>query len=56
MKKLFSGGRCLFGSLAAVMSATSAFPMTVFADNISSANFDMRDHDDYGFPEGSDQK
>ncbi len=42
MKKLFSGRRCLFGSLTAVMSVTSAFPVTVFADNISSANFDMR--------------
>lgn len=42
MKKQHFGGRCLLGSLTAALAATAAFPATVLADNISSANFDMR--------------
>jgi hypothetical protein len=41
MRKIHTACRTLLGSLAAVTAASSAVPITVFA-NVSSANFDMR--------------
>ena len=42
MKKPYRTRRCLCGSLAVLTAAASWTPLTVYAANASSCNFDMR--------------